>query len=143
MSIQVESSTLQRVTDFASRDSAAGYFINNIAQARSAFDGTIQQLNTREMKLTSLGVFPLQNESLHLLNETVTFDGKTLSVPSIFKESNIPVFAATGHNIAYISPAGASICRYFHELWRMSETELDADQEVLSGFAVLASYAGL
>ncbi len=142
MALTPDVTGLQRITAFASRDGAAGYLIHNIAEARVAFDGAIQQLNTREMKLTSLGVFPLQKEAMPLLAETVIIDGKKLTVPPIFKESQIPVFAAAELNIAYISPAGASICRYFYELWRTNDTEIDPDQQVLSGFAILASYAG-
>ncbi|AFM14588.1 hypothetical protein [Turneriella parva] len=143
MAITPEASSLHRITTFASRDASAGYVIHDIAAARTAFDGAIQQLNTREMKLDSLGVFPLQKDAQHLLDETVSLEGKMLKVPPIFRESHIPIFATAGQNIAYISPAGANICRYFHELWRMHETELDADQEVFSGFAILTSYAGL
>lgn len=143
MPTQVDSSASQRITDFASRDAANGYIIHDIAQARSAFEGNIQQLNTREMKLTSLGVFPLQSDAMHLLSESVFCEGKSLAVPTIFKDSQIPVFAAPGANIAYVPAAGANICRYFHELWRTDEAEIDADSEVLSGFAILASYAGL
>ena len=142
MPITPDASGLQRITAFASRDAASGYWIHNVAEARVAFDGAIQQLNTREMKLTSLGVFPLQSEAMPLLSETVSIEGKILTVPPIFKESQIPVFAAAAHNVAYISPAGASICRYFYELWRTSDTEIDPDEQVLSGFAILASYAG-
>lgn len=138
-----DSSTLKKIADYASRDATNGYLIHNVAATRSAFDGSIQQINTREMKLTSLGVFPLQSDAIHLLSEKVTYLGSELSVPPIFKDSHIPIFAAQGSNTAYIPPAGANICRYFNELWRTDEAEVDADHEVLSGFAILASYAGL
>jgi hypothetical protein len=138
-----DSSTLKKISDYASRDATNGYLIHDVAATRTAFNGSIQQINTREMKLTSLGVFPLQDDALHLLSENITYLGAKLSVPTIFRESNIPIFAAQGSNTAYISPAGANICRYFYELWRTDEGEIDADHEVLSGFAILASYAGL
>ncbi len=143
MPLSPDTSTLQKITGYASRDAANGYVIHDITAARAAFDGSIQQINTREMKLTSLGVFPLQSDALHLLSEEVTYLGKKLIVPAIFKDSQIPIFAAPGSNTAYVSPAGANICRYFHELWRTEEVDVDADREVLSGFAILASYAGL
>jgi hypothetical protein len=143
MPLNPDTSNLHSVADFASRDTASGYFIHDVTKARAAFEGNIQQLNTREMKLTSLGVFPLQSDALHLLAEKVTYEGKTLEVPAIFRDSQIPIFAAPGSNVAYISPAGANICRYFHELWRTDDAEVEADREVLSGFAILASYAGL
>lgn len=125
------------------RDSAGGYLIDDIAKIRAEFEGKIQQLNTREMKLDTLGVFPLAKTAQPLMTRTLNFEGKVLVINPLFAKSQIPIYGDQKSTYAYIPSEGANICRYFHDLWRL-DTNPDLDNDaVLAGFAILASYAGL
>ncbi len=138
-----DSSDLLPVRAAVHRDAAGGYLINDIARIRAEYDGKIQQLNTREMKLDTLGVFPLAKDALPLMSRKLHFDGKDLSIDPLFAKSQIPIYSDQKSTCAYIPSEGANICRYFHDLWRLdTEPEQDSDA-VLAGFAILASYAGL
>lgn len=141
----IDPSHFTRLRDGVLKDSAEGYFIEDIKTIKAEFEGKIQQINTREMKLETLGVFPLPTESLPLLKAGHTYAGIKLQVPPLFLQSQIPIYADTAGKYAYIPQAGANICRYFYELWRLSETEdnADGDDVLLGGFAVLLSYAGI
>lgn len=143
MKSPLDASTLRQIREGLYEDASHGYLITDTAAVRSQYEGQIQQLNTREMKLATLGVFPLAEVSLPLLSRTLAYDGVNLTVPELFKSSQIPVFAGAGGKIAYIPAEGANICRYFHDLWKLDEGETDEVTAVISGFAVLASYAGL
>ncbi|MFO1527474.1 MAG: hypothetical protein U1F16_16000 [Turneriella sp.] len=125
------------------RDAAGGYLITDIATIRKNFDGRIQQLNTREMKLDTLGVFPLSKDALPLLEKKVSHAGNDLTIHPLLKNSRIPIYADSASVCAYIPAEGANICRYFHDLWRLDETNLQESEAVLAGFALLASYAGI
>jgi len=148
MAIHVDAGKLSRVTDFVFKTPDGGYLIRDTRKVVSANDGRIQKLHTREMKLETLGIFPLPTAALPLLKESVTFEGEKLEVSPLFLRSQIPVFARG--IFAYIPPEGANICRYFFDLWRLPEEidetpedVADADAEVIQGFAILASYAGI
>ncbi len=125
------------------RDGAGGYLITDIGKIRAEFEGKIQQLNTREMKLETLGVFPLGEDALPLMARSLPFEGKDLLINPLFAKSQIPIYADQKSTCAYIPPEGANICRYFHDLWRLDAGNAHDNDEVLAGFAILASYAGL
>lgn len=138
-----DSSELVPLRPGVHRDSAGGYLIDDIAKIRATFEGKIQQLNTREMKLDTLGVFPLAKDALPLMERTLNFEGKVLVINPLFAKSQIPIYGDQKSTCAYIPAEGANICRYFHDLWRL-DTNPDHDNDaVLAGFAILASYAGL
>ena len=143
MKSPLDSSNLVSVRPGVFRDSAGGYLIDDIVKIRREFDGKIQQINTREMKLDTLGVFPLASDAMHLMNRSLQFNGKDLIINPLFAKSQIPIYGDAASTYAYIPPEGTNICRYFHDLWRLdADSALDADT-VLAGFAILASYAGL
>ncbi|MBL8034343.1 MAG: hypothetical protein JNJ69_11610, partial [Leptospiraceae bacterium] len=96
------------------RDASGGYLITNIATIRTEFEGKIQQLSTREMKLETLGVFPLAKDALPLLDKTLSYEGVTLTINPLFRKSQIPLYADAQSGYAYIPAEGANICRYFH-----------------------------
>jgi hypothetical protein len=126
---------------------AAGgaYLLSDIPALRAEFDGRIQRLNTREMKLDTLGIFPLPQNAIPLLKQTAEYDGKKLEISPIFLKSQIPIYADASGTYGYIPAEGAQICRYFYELWTTHEEETSADQHdiVIGGFTILASYAGI
>jgi len=125
-------------------DTSKGVLISEIAALKTRFEGKIQKLNTQEVKLDSLGSFPLPKEAKGLLEATVTQGGLTLAVPEILKKSQIPIFTDPDRKLAFISAEGKSICRYFFDLWRLdSEEDLSENDEILAGFTILASYAGI
>jgi hypothetical protein len=143
-----DASLMKNVRSHVFEDAANGYFIADIPAIRAEFDGKIQQLHTREMKLDTLGVFPLAKTSLPLLEKIIVFEGRKLFVPALFAKSQIPIFAHAGNGpegsqYAYISAEGASICRYFFELWQQDDVETTELETIVQGFAILASYAGL
>ena len=127
------------------KDAADGYVIANIPRIRAEFNGRVQQLNTREMKLETLGVFPLAITSLPLLKQETEYNGKKLTINPLFARSQIPIYSDAEGKYAFIPPEGANICRYFFELWQLpeAETEPGPDEAVIAGFAILASYAGI
>lgn len=138
-----DSSDLVPVRPAVHRDKAGGYLIDDIGKIRAEFDGKIQQLNTREMKLDTLGIFPLAKDALPLMSRSLKFEGKDLVINPLFARSQIPIYGDLKSTCAYIPAEGANICRYFHDLWRLdSEPDQESDA-VLAGFAILASYAGL
>lgn len=140
-----DSSELVPVRPGVHRDSAGGYLIDDIGKIRTQFEGKIQQLNTREMKLDTLGIFPLANDALPLMERSLKFDGKDLVINALFVKSQIPIYGDSKSTCAYIPFEGANICRYFHDLWRLDAgpDQHDENDAVLAGFAILASYAGL
>lgn len=141
----VHEAGLKKILPAVLQDAAGGYVIDDIHAVKTAFTGHLHQLNTQEMKLDTLGVFPLPNTSLPLLDQTITYKGKKLEITPLLKKSRIPVYGDGAANYAYIPPEGASICRYFYELWHTAneDTRVSDHEEVAAGFAILASYAGI
>jgi hypothetical protein len=143
MTSPFDGSELKPATDHVFVDSSGGYLITNPAAVRRRFETTGRDSNTREIKLENLGVFPLSKDALPLLQKELTHNGVALSILPLLKKSQIPLFSSADAQIVYIPPAGCAICRYFHELWTSETEPSEAVDPVLSGFAVLASYAGL
>jgi hypothetical protein len=136
-----DSTSLKPISEHIFQDESEGWFLTNLAAIREKFDGKIQQLNTREMKLDTLGEFPLAKNSLPLLQRKLMHEGIELTVNEMFARSHIPIYSDKSGSLAYIPTEGANICRYFYDLWRF-EDDIETDP-VIAGFAVLASYAGL
>ncbi|MBV6494763.1 MAG: hypothetical protein LDLANPLL_02800 [Turneriella sp.] len=143
MAVTLSLSSFQKVRDGIFRDDTGAYLITDVERVQAEHEGHIQQLHTREMKLDTLGVFPLAKEALPLLDEKPVLDGTPLVLAALLKKSQIPIFTDSSARMAYIPPAGASICRYFFDLWRRSEAQSEKDEDqVVGGFVVLMSYAG-
>lgn len=138
-----DASDLVQVRPGVHRDTAGGYLIDDIAKIRAEFEGKIQQLNTREMKLDTLGIFPLAQDALPLMSRTLQYNGKMLSINPLFVKSQIPIFGGTESACVYIPPEGANICRYFHDLWKLDSESEQENDAVFAGFSILASYAGI
>lgn len=138
-----DSSNLSLVGPDVYRDASGGYLIDDIGKIRAEFDGRIQQLNTREMKLDTLGIFPLAKDAIYLLTKSMKYGEKALVINPLFAKSQIPIYADVNSTCAYIPSEGANICRYFHDLWRLDTGNIQDPEAVLAGFAILASYAGL
>lgn len=121
------------------------YFICDLALLKTEYNGRIQQLNTREMKLDTLGVFPLPKAALPLLDTAVRYENHRLEISPLFVKSQIPIYSEPTGRYAYIPAEGANICRYFYELWLPTEEESNEDthETVIAGFMILASYAGI
>lgn len=143
MTSPFDGSPLQAVTDHVYRDSSGGYLLTNPQSVRRRFETAGRDSSTREIKLENLGVFPLGLDALPLLQKELQHDGKKLTIVPLLKKSQIPLFSSADAQLVYIPPAGCAICRYFHELWTTNSDETETTDTVLSGFAVLASYAGL
>ncbi|GAB4442470.1 MAG: hypothetical protein OHK0011_24870 [Turneriella sp.] len=143
MTSPFDGSQLKPATDHVFLDSSGGYLITNPAAVRRRFETTGRESNTREIKLENLGVFPLSRDALPILQKELVHDGVKLSILPLLKKSQIPLFSSADAQLVYIPPAGCAICRYFHELWTNDAEQDKAVDPVLSGFAVLASYAGL
>lgn len=141
----VHEAGLKNILPAVFQDTAGGYVIDDVNAVKTVFSGHLHQLNTQEMKLDTLGVFPLANASLPLLDQTMTYKGKKLEITPLLKKSRIPIYGGGAANCAYIPPEGASICRYFYELWHTANDEnaVSDHEEVAAGFAILASYAGI
>ena len=138
-----DGSPLKPVSDHVYQDSSGGYLLTNPGAVRRRFEAAGRDSSTREIKLENLGVFPLAGDALPLLQKELQHDGKQLSILPLLKKSQIPLFSSPDAQLVYIPPAGCAICRYFHELWTSDSDETETTDTVLSGFAVLASYAGL
>lgn len=145
MEFVVAPSDLTKIREGIFTAPGGAYFIANLGLLKAEFNGRIQQLHTREMKLDTLGIFPLPQNALPLLGADVRYEGNKLAVSPLFLKSQIPIYADAGGKYAYIPAEGANICRYFYELWLPpgDESGDDAHEIVLSGFMVLASYAGI
>jgi hypothetical protein len=138
-----DGSELKPVTDDVFQDDSGGYFITNPAAVRRRFPADGYDSNTHEVKLENLGIFPLAKDALPLLQKVLMHDGITLTILPLLQKSQIPLFSSADGHLVYIPPAACAICRYFHELWNGNNEQTDAVVPVLSGFSVLASYAGL
>lgn len=135
-----DGSPLQELATGVFQDKSNGYLLTNLSAVRQRYERQGEILTTKEIKLDNLGVFPLAKSSLPLLERELEFHGKILRVVPLLRQSQIPIFSSADAQIIYIPPEAAAICRYFHELWHSDHsTETDP---VLSGFAVIASYAG-
>jgi len=142
MTSPFDGSPLKPVTDHVYQDSSGGYLLTNPGAVRRRFEAGGRDSNTREIKLENLGVFPLAGDALPLLQKELQHDGKQLSILPLLKKSQIPLFSSADAQLVYIPPAACAICRYFHELWDSDSEETETADTVLSGFAILASYAG-
>ncbi|MFZ5627501.1 MAG: hypothetical protein ACOY5B_00115 [Spirochaetota bacterium] len=143
MTSPFDGSELKPATDHVFVDSSGGYLITNPAAVRRRFEAAGRDSNTREIKLENLGVFPLAQDALPLLQKELLHNGKALTILPLLRKSQIPLFSSPDAQLVYIPAAGCAICRYFHELWTSDGELTDSADHVLSGFAVLASYAGL
>lgn len=135
-----DGSPLKEIGTGIFQDNSNGYLLTNPAAVRQQYENHGETLATQEIKLDNLGVFPLAKASLPLLNRELQFNGQILRVVPLLRQSQIPIFSSSDAQVIYIPPEGAAICRYFHELWRSDHAE--EQDPVLSGFAVIASYAG-
>lgn len=139
-----DASALTEVEQGIYLDKAQGFLITNVAQLKERFEGKIQKLQTQEMKLESLGSFPLPKEALPLMTRVLRHEGIDLVVPEILRKSHIPIFADATKQVAYLSAEGKNICRYFFDLWRLTDDIADSENdEILAGFTILASYSGI
>lgn len=143
MTSPFDGSELKPATDHVFVDGSGGYLITNPAAVRQRFEPAGRDSNTREIKLENLGVFPLAKDALPLLQKQLQHDGRTLTVLPLLRKSQIPLFSSPDAAIVYVPAAACAICRYFHELWTNDNEPGEQAEPVLSGFAVLASYAGL
>jgi hypothetical protein len=143
MTSPFDGSQLKRVADHVYQDNSGGFFITDPDAIRQRFMGSGPGSGTREIKLQNLGVFPLAADQLPLLQRELEYEGSRLAIPALLKESQIPLFSSTDGQLVYIPPAACAICRYFHELWQTGTDDAAGFVPVLSGFAVLASYAGI
>lgn len=143
MTSPFDGSELKPATDHVYQDSSGGYLITNPAAVRRRFEAAGRDSNTREVKLENLGVFPLAKDALPLLQKELRHAETTLTILPLLRKSQIPLFSSADAQLVYIPAAGCAICRYFHELWTSDSELSEAADPVLSGFAVLASYAGL
>lgn len=143
MTSPFDGSEMQPLTDYVYADSSGGYLITNPSAVRRRFEASGRETNTREIKLENLGVFPLASDALPLLQKELRHDGTVLSILPLLRKSQIPLFSSADAQLVYIPAAGCAICRYFHELWSSEGEIADSADPVLSGFAVIASYAGL
>ena len=125
------------------KDSTEGYLITDLPAIRREFEGRIQQLQTREMKLETLGIFPLPKQALPLMTRKLNHAGLELVINPLFMRSQIPIFADEASTCAYIPAEGTHICRYFYDLWHTDSAGATPGDPILEGFAVLASYAGI
>ena len=79
-----------------------------------------KKLNTREIHLKDLGLFPLAEDDENLLRKKLQDKntGLELSVPDLLQKSHIPVFySSTGSQSVYIPEPGLAVCRYFGQMW--------------------------
>ncbi len=136
---------LQKIREGIFTAAGGAYLLSDIPALRAEFDGRIQRLNTREMKLDTLGIFPLPQTAVPLLKQTAEYDGKKLEISPILLKSQIPIYADASGKYGYIPAEGAHICRYFYELWAMPDEEVTENPHeiVIAGFTILASYAGI
>lgn len=140
-----DNSTLNEIQDNIYQDKAGGLLIINPHAVKKQYEKMVQSLNTEEVQLANLGVFPLAKASLALLARTLTYDKKELTIEPLLQKSQIPLYSTKDRQIVYIPPEGLAICRYFHELWA-TETNAESENEIdtaLSGFTLLASFAGI
>lgn len=143
MKSPLDSSELKSVRKHLYGDSMHGYAITDVAEIKKQYEGQVQALQTQEMKLDTLGIFPLAKSSIPLLERQLSFEGTLLRVVPLFRNSQIPLFSDESGKQAYIPPEGANICRYIYDLWKLDEIPVSDTDAVLGGFAILASYAGL
>ncbi|MBS0618524.1 MAG: hypothetical protein JSR44_10060 [Spirochaetes bacterium] len=143
MKSPLDGSPLTRVREFIFTDTAGGYLITNPRAIKQQFAIVDQSVSTREIKLGNLGLFPLADASLALLDKTLQYENKNLSIEPLLQKSQIPIYASADRDIVYIPPEGSAICRYFHELWANADDDTTDVDAVFSGFATLASYAGI
>lgn len=143
MKSPLDGSELKQIRAHLYEDSAHGYVITDIGTVKKQYEGQVQALQTQEMKLDTLGVFPLAKPSLPLLEKELSFGGTSLTVIPLFRKSQIPLFSDASGKQAYIPSEGANICRYIYDLWKLDEEPVSDTDAVLGGFAILASYAGL
>ena len=142
MSIELQPKSLRSIDKIVSENTDGGLLISDIAALKQRFQPDIQSnLQTKEIKLSDLGVFPLPDETKTLLRESLSFDGKVMHIPEILLRSQIPVFF-DGKNAAYIPAAVIGICRYFDEMWHETN-EQEMLVSVLRGFSLLAAFAGI
>jgi len=143
MKSPLDASPLTAVREFIFADALGGYLITNPRAIKQQYATADRSVSTREIKLGNLGLFPLADASLALLDKTLQFENKKLSIEPLLQKSQIPIYASADRDIVYIPPEGSAICRYFHELWASAADDISDVDAVLSGFATLASYAGI
>jgi len=106
---------------------------------------------TQEVRLSDLGVFPLEEKSQSIFSETVSKeDGTELKIPEILKLSKIPIFYSEKLNeTVFISKEAIAVCRYFFHTWDLkpenfdlSESLNDDEKETIVGFFIIHSFTG-
>ena len=102
---------------------------------------------SKEVYLDDLGVFPLENEQLSLLDKQIknSENNESFVVPQILKQSRIPLFYST--ESVLIPQSGLVICQYFGLMWddaiALPETTSEGFATKLRGLLIINSFVGL
>ncbi|MCS6984216.1 MAG: hypothetical protein NZM25_03685 [Leptospiraceae bacterium] len=108
-------------------------------QKRPAVRGE-ERLRSREVHLKDLGLFPLEEKNLSILEESLAYKNHRLTIPPLLKNSRIPIFYAEGPSLpVYIPLCAFPVLRYFSAMWEYTGEGVEI---LLMGFLIVDSFVG-